>query len=70
MPRAARVRLTVVDAGGREVALIEDGDLAAGRTTRAWDGRDRSGVTMAPGVYLAIVQAGTERALARLARVR
>ncbi len=70
LPRSLRVRLSIVDAGGREVRVLEDGDLAAGRYTRAWDGRDRGGVTMAPGVYLAIVQAGTERAIARITRLR
>lgn len=46
VPVAGRVELAVYDAAGREVQRLVESKLAAGRHTRAWDGR-----ALAPGVY-------------------
>jgi hypothetical protein len=52
LPRAARVRLSVVDLQGRQIAVLEDGERAAGRFTAVWDGR--LGGSRAPaGMYFA-----------------
>jgi len=48
---AGRVRLTIVDLAGREVATVVDGPLAAGRHDLHWAPRG------APGVYFARLQA-------------
>ena len=37
LPRAMRARLDLVDVQGRIVAVLADGDFAAGRHVRAWD---------------------------------
>jgi len=60
----ADVRLIVVDAAGRRVRTLVDGDLlAAGPHTVLWDGRGADGRACAAGHYFVRVQAGgrTER---------
>ena len=51
LPEAARVRLEVLDVGGREVALLADGFEPAGAREFAWDGRSRRGPVPA-GIYV------------------
>jgi hypothetical protein len=50
LPRDARARLTLIDLQGREVAVLTDGLLPAGRHEQQWNGRagERSAP---PGVY-------------------
>lgn len=52
MSRTERVRLSVIDLQGREVATIEDAIESAGPHSATWDGRDRSGRAVHPGMYL------------------
>lgn len=70
LPRPARVRLAIVDAGGRVVRVLEDANLPAGRQVRAWNGRDRGGALVPPGVYFAVALAGSQRAVSRITRLR
>jgi len=66
-PRAAVVRLIVLDTSGRIVRTIESGArLEAGSQRRNWDGRDASGRTVAPGVYLARLEADHAVRFARI----
>ncbi len=51
-------RLSVFDALGREVAVLADGIVPAGRHTRTWDGRDTNGVSLPSGTYLVGIRAG------------
>lgn len=53
LPRDATVRVNVLDLQGREVALLEEGALTAGRHSFTWDGRGH-----APGVYFARLATG------------
>jgi hypothetical protein len=48
---ARRVRIAVLDLAGREVRVLVDGFAAAGAHEAVWDGRDRSGERVAPGMY-------------------
>jgi streptogramin lyase len=50
LPRDARARLGVLDLQGREVAVLADGVVPAGRHERVWDGRSRGGAAPA-GIY-------------------
>ena len=63
LPQTGRVRLTVVDAAGRLVATLVDGDVAAGWHEAQWSAR------AAPGVYFARLEApGGARRSARVVR--
>lgn len=46
------VEIGVYDLSGRRVAAVSDGAMTAGRQVAEWDGRDGSGRTVPPGVYL------------------
>jgi PKD repeat protein len=57
LPSAARVKLAIYDAAGREIATLADGPARAGRHANVWDGRDRSGAAAVPGLYFVRVEA-------------
>lgn len=65
LPRAAPVRLALYDAMGRRVAVLSDGQRAAGRHRIPVDGR-----ALAPGTYVARLEAGPGSAALRLTRAR
>jgi plastocyanin len=44
-------RLSVVDAQGRRIATVLDGDLPVGETPARWDGLGRGGQRVSAGVY-------------------
>lgn len=62
LPRAGRVRITVHDVQGREVARIAEGDFAAGRYERTWAGRD--GI-VASGIYFVSLDVDGRQTLRR-----
>jgi hypothetical protein len=51
-------QVSVLDAGGRVVAVLQDGPVAAGDHQVTWSGRDTAGRSMPSGVYLARVHVG------------
>jgi hypothetical protein len=51
LPERARIRLSVHDVSGRMVRVLAEGEVAAGRRSVAWDGRDGAGTPVASGVY-------------------
>lgn len=51
LPVRSNVELAVYDLQGREVAVLLDGTLDAGRHSQVWNGRDASGRLVASGVY-------------------
>jgi len=53
LPKTARVRLAVYDMLGREVAILVDRELVAGRYSAAWDA-----AAQASGVYVYRMEAG------------
>lgn len=70
LPRAQSVRLAIHDASGRQVRLLQDGDLAAGRHHLPWDGTDEQGRSVSAGVYFARLEAGADRAAASIVVLR
>jgi len=52
LPAAARARLEIIALDGRRVAILVDGELAAGDHAATWTGRDARGAVVASGVYL------------------
>jgi hypothetical protein len=53
LPDAGPVRLVIFNAAGRAVRTLVQEDLPAGRYSRAWNGRDDSGNSVASGVFFA-----------------
>ena len=52
LPHATRVRLSVFDVQGREVAVLSDGEMPAGHHDVTWDGQSRNAPAPA-GIYFA-----------------
>jgi hypothetical protein len=63
-------RLTIVDAQGRTVRVLEQGTLTAGAHSMGWDGLDTSGARVAGGIYWCVLDAAGTRASRRIAIVR
>ena len=70
LPAAMRTRIEIVDAQGRLVNVVIDRELGAGSSSATWDGRDRAGRRVAAGLYVAVLRAGGEQAVRRIAVVR
>ena len=61
LPAPGRVRLAIYDLGGRRVATLADGVEPAGTHVREWSARGAGGTRVAPGVYLARLDAAGVR---------
>ena len=70
LPQGGDVRLRVLDLAGRQVRLLVQGRLEAGRREVVWDGRDDGGREVSAGVYLYEVESLGLRATRRLIRLR
>jgi hypothetical protein len=55
---AARVQLAIFDAQGRFVTALDEGVRRGGEHVLVWDGRNRNGVALPPGVYFVRLLAG------------
>lgn len=70
-PAAAAVTAAIYDVRGERVRTLLAGESRrAGELTLAWDGRDDRGQTVAPGLYLARVEAGSATQTARIVFAR
>ncbi len=58
LPRTANVSLTVYNIKGELVAILEDGQMTAGRKEVYWDGKNDRGEAVASGVYFYRLVAG------------
>jgi len=70
LPRAAVVRVTIVDAGGRRVRRLAERTFPAGYGDLRWDGRDDAGRRTASGAYFARLEFERVTVSRRLLRVR
>ena len=70
LPRAGRMRLTIVDVSGRTVAELLDADRPAGRGTSVWQGVGTGGRSLPPGLYFARLEHEGKVRSIRLARTR
>jgi hypothetical protein len=57
LPQDSRVTIRVYNVFGQEVTTVYEGDLGAGYSSVAWDGRTRSGEVLASGVYFYRIEA-------------
>jgi hypothetical protein len=69
LPQAGVAAIAVYDVAGRRLARVADGELAAGRHSVTWDGRDASGRPVAAGVYLLRLEAGGVAETRRVVRL-
>ncbi|HKQ20130.1 MAG TPA: FlgD immunoglobulin-like domain containing protein, partial [Candidatus Eisenbacteria bacterium] len=60
LARPGHVALRVYNVQGQLVRDLVDSDAAAGEYAAAWDGKDRSGVNVGPGVYFFRLESGTD----------
>ena len=58
LAQASHVNLRIYDLTGGLVTELVDETTTTGRHAATWDGRDRSGQIVAPGVYIARIQSG------------
>jgi hypothetical protein len=70
LPAAGPVRVDVIDAAGRLVRTLADGDRPAGPFDLVWDGRADDGTPVPPGVFFARVTHGGRSASIKLVRGR
>jgi hypothetical protein len=70
LPSRMPVHVAVYDVAGRRIQTIVDGELPAGRTALAWDGRDASGVAVGSGAYFARLTTARGRETLRVVLLR
>jgi hypothetical protein len=70
LARPGRVMVVVLDAQGRSVRTLADGERAAGEATLHWDTRDESGAVVGAGLYWLDLRAGALHIVRRFALVR
>jgi hypothetical protein len=66
LSRDGPVLLTVHDLGGRRVASLAENIFSIGDHQVAWDGRDRHGHPVSPGVYFIRLTANGEKSIRRV----
>jgi len=52
LPEATEIRLGIYDLTGREIALLLNGQISAGRHRIQWNGKNANGIPATSGVYL------------------
>ena len=70
LPRAERVRVTLVDLAGRRVRTLVDGVQPAGVNDARWDARDDAGRAVSGGIYFVRLEAEGRVLHARAAVIR
>ncbi len=66
MAASGQARLSIFDVKGRLVQTLIDKRCAAGRHTVTWDGRDRSGYSLASGTFLYRLETGDHVSIKRM----
>lgn len=70
LPQATALELAVYNLAGQRVAMLAHGVRAAGSYAVRWDGRDDAGRSLASGVYLYRLMAGSHTAGGKLLLLR
>ena len=63
-------RITLMDAAGRKVRKLLDGDHSAGWIETEWDGRDENGEAAPSGMYLCVFQGGRLSGVLKMVLIR
>lgn len=70
LPARSPVEITVFEAAGRALRVLDGGLLAAGPREVAWDGRDSAGRLAPSGVYFVRIRAGAMERATKVTLVR
>ena len=70
LEESARVRLEIFDIQGQQVCSLVDRPTGPGNHWAVWDGRDAAGQSVASGVYLYQLNAGSHTAVRKLLLLR
>jgi uncharacterized repeat protein (TIGR01451 family) len=70
LPAAAGTKMSVFDVSGRRVAILMQAPMEPGRYRAVWNGRDRSGAQVSPGIYFVRLESGPLQATRRVVRLR
>ena len=70
LPAPMRAKLTVFNLNGQEVRVLQSGSLDAGVHRATWDGTDAQGQSVATGVYLAQLRAGSRVQIRKMLLLR
>ena len=70
LPAGSLVRLEVFDASGRRVRTLVNGWIEAGAHAVRWDGSGDAGARLGAGVYFCRLEAGSQRAMRRVALMK
>ena len=66
IPTAERVKVTVLDILGREVAILQNGMMVPGQYKISWNGTNHFGKYVASGTYFAVMQFGENTKVQKL----
>jgi len=70
LPVAGRVSIDALDAGGRRVARVFEGERGAGASSVRWDGRDAAGRALPAGLYFLRLASGGGESVAKVVIAR
>ena len=70
LSQAQFVHLSVVDAQGRRVRTLHQGELSVGEHSRFWDGADDNGQIAPAGLYFGVMHTAEGRQSSRFVLVR
>ncbi len=70
LTQAQEIQLSVHDLNGRALALLGEGERTAGAHQITWNGRDRAGHAVPPGVYFVRLQAAADAWVQKTIRLR
>lgn len=70
IPAAGQTLLTLCDILGREIRVLVDGSLSAGRHAVVWDGRDSNNQSSPSGIYFYRLKQGARQATRKLLLLR
>ncbi|HOY85594.1 MAG TPA: FlgD immunoglobulin-like domain containing protein [Candidatus Syntrophosphaera sp.] len=70
LPARSSASVTVYNLRGQALRHLDCGQLPAGKFRFSWDGRDDQGREVPSGLYLLRLDAGTQRATRRVARIK
>jgi len=70
LPTSTRVRLQIMNIRGQVVRVLIDEERPAGWYEVTWDGKNESGINVASGIYLYMIEADSKKILKKMTIIR